>query len=49
MPTNSMINKLFYIIYHQNHIGIQMRVLVCDSTAYTDILLGHDAMLTLGM
>ena len=30
-------------------IGIQLRVLVCDSTAYTDILLGHDAMLALGM
>ena len=31
------------------NIGIQIRLLVCNSAAYTDILLGHDAMLALGM
>ena len=31
------------------NIGIQLRLLVCNSAAYTDILLGHDAMLVLGM
>ena len=30
-------------------IGLELRILVCDSAAYTDILLGHNAMLTLGI
>ena len=30
-------------------IKIQLRLLVCSSVAYLDILLGHDSMLALGM
>ena len=42
-------HKFVFIPFEIQGIGIQLRVLVCDSTAYTDILLGHDAMLALGM
>ena len=41
--------KFIHILLEIQNIGIQLRLLVCNSTAYTDILLGHDAMLALGM
>ena len=42
-------HRFFFISLEIQGIGVQLRVLECDSAAYTDILLGHDAMLTLGM
>ena len=42
-------HKFIHIPLEIQNIGIQLRLLVCNSTAYTDILLGHDAMLALGM
>ena len=41
--------KFIHIPLEIQNIGIQLRLLVCNSAAYTDILLGHDAMLALGM
>ena len=41
--------KLIYIPLEIQNIEIQLRLLVCNSPVYTDILLGHDAMLALGM
>ena len=41
--------KFIHIQLEIQNIGIQLRLLVCNSAAYTDILLGHDAMLALGM
>ena len=41
--------KLIHIPLEIQNIGIQLRLLVCNSAAYTDILLGHDVMLALGM
>ena len=41
--------KFIHIPLEIQHIGIQLRLLVCDSVTYTNILLGHDAMLALGM
>ena len=42
-------HKFIHIPLEIKNIGIQLRLLVCNSAAYTDILLGHDAMLALGM
>ena len=42
-------HKFVFIPLEIQGIDIQLRVLVCDSAAYTDILLDHDAMLALGM
>ena len=41
--------KFVYIPLEIQGIRLQLRILVCDSAAYTNILLGHDAMLALGM
>ena len=41
--------KFIHIPLEIQNIGLQLRLLECNSAAYTDILLGHDAMLTLGM
>ena len=41
--------KFIHIPLEIQNIGIQLRLLVCNSAACTDILLGHDAMLELGM
>ena len=42
-------HKFVFIPLEIQGIGIELSVLVCNSTAYTDISLGHDAMLALGM
>ena len=42
-------HKFIHIPLEIQNIGIQLRLLVCNSAAYIDILLGHDAMLALGM
>ena len=41
--------KFIHIPLEIQNIGIQLRLLVCNSAAYTDILLGLDTMLALGM
>ena len=41
--------KFIHIPLEIQNIGIQLRLLFCNSAAYTDILLGHEAMLALGM
>ena len=41
--------KFIHIPLEIQNIGIQLRLLVCNSAAHMDILLGHDAMLALGM
>ena len=48
MVPSKHINSIFIPLEIQD-ICLQLRVLVCDSAAYTDILLGHDAMLVLDM
>ena len=47
--SSTKIHTLIFIPLEIQGICIHLRVLVCVSTAYTDILLGHDAMLALGM
>ena len=42
-------HKFIHIPLEIQNIGIQLRLLVCNSAAYADILLGHNAMLALGM
>ena len=41
--------KFIHIPLEIQNIRIQLRLLVCNSATYTDILLGHDTMLALGM
>ena len=42
-------HKFVFIPLEIQGIGIQLRVLVCNSAVYTDIFLGHDVMLALDM
>ena len=42
-------HKFVYIPLEIQGIGLHLRILFSDSSVYTDILPGHDAMLALGM